>query len=193
MWYNTKYLPANEVIFIGIFRRLFPKNGEREYLLSRGMKIGNNCHIYSWGTLDHTYPHLLCIGDDVTISTNVTILVHDASPNVVGGGTKLERVTIGNNVFIGTGSIVLCGVQIGNDVVIGAGSLVNRDLPSGGVYAGRPARRICTIEEYRQKIHALRQQRPDLGKIRPWDQWENAPQSDRDQMLALLSDGCGFI
>lgn len=157
------------------------------------MSIGKNCNIYSWQTIDHTYPHLLTIGDDVTISTNVTILVHDASPNVVGGGTKLGRVAIGNNVFVGTGSTILCDVTIGDNVIVGAGSLVTCDLPANGVYVGRPAKRLCSIEEYREKIHALRQVRPDLSLIRPWDQWENAPEEDRQKMLELLADGCGFI
>lgn len=178
---------------IGFLKKMLRRNIERKYLLSKGVQVGENCHIYSWETIDHTYPHLLRIGNNVTISTNVTILVHDSSPNVFGGGTKLGRVSIGNNVFIGTGSIVLCDVTIGDDVVVGAGSLVNRDLPAGGVYVGRPARRICSLEEYRRKILALRQQRPDVSRIRPWDQWEDAPEEDRKKMLDLLADGCGFI
>lgn len=181
------------MITTGLVQRLFGRNQEQKELLSKGMRVGRNCSIYSWSTIDHIYPHLVCIGDDVTISTNVTILAHDASPNVVGGGTKLGRVTIGNNVFIGTGSIILCDVTIGDNVVIGAGSLVSRDLPGNGVYAGRPARMLCTIEQYREKITALRNDRPDLSRIRPWDQWEDAPEEDRQKMLELLADGCGFI
>jgi maltose O-acetyltransferase len=129
----------------------------------------------------------------VTVSTNVTILAHDASTNVVGAGTKLGRVTIGNNVFIGTGTIILCNTHIGNNVVVGAGSIVTRDLPDDGVYAGSPARRVCSIEEYREKMHNLRNERPDLSQIRPWNQWADASEEDRQKMCDALVDGVGFI
>jgi len=176
-----------------LLRKLLNRQTEMDYLLSRGMKVGNNCHIYSDATIDHTYPHLISIGDNVTISTNVTILAHDASTNVVQAGTKLGRVTIGNNVFIGTGSIILCDTRIGNNVVVGAGSLVTRDLPDNGVYAGSPARMICSIEEYREKMQKLRETRPDLSQIRPWNQWADASEEDRKKMCAALEDGVGFI
>lgn len=176
-----------------ILHRLFRRQTEMEYLLSHGMTVGENCHIYSDGTIDHTYPHLISIGNNVTISTNVTLLVHDASTNVVGAGTKLGKVSIGDNVFIGTGTIVLCNTRIGNNVVVGAGSVVTHDLPDNGVYAGQPARRICSIEEYGEKIHTLRKKCPDLSKIRPWDQWADASDEDRQKMREVLADGVGFI
>ena len=164
-----------------------------EYLLSHGMKVGTNSHIFSDATIDHIYPHLISIGNNVTISTNVTILVHDASTNVVGVGTKLGRVTIGNNVFVGTGTIILCNTQIGNNVVIGAGSVVTHDLPDNAVYAGSPAKRVCSIEDYRERMQLLRNERPDLSKIRPWDQWADASAEDRQKMCDALEDGVGFI
>ena len=167
---------------MSLLRKLLRKQTEMEYLLSRGMKVGKNCHIYSDSTIDHTYPHLITIGDDVTISTNVTILAHDASTNVVRGGTKLGRVRIGNNVFIGTGTIILCNTYIGNNVVVGAGSIVTHDLPDNAVYAGSPAVKICSIEEYREKVHKLRSERPDLSQIRPWDRWPDASEEDRQNM-----------
>ena len=110
-----------------------------------------------------------------------------------GGGTKLGRVSIGNNVFIGTGTIILCNTHIGNNVVVGAGSIVTHDLPDNAVYAGSPAVKICSIEEYCEKVHNLRSERPDLSRIRPWDQWANASDDDRQKMFDALSDGVGFI
>ena len=130
----------------------FWRKSEKEYRLTRGMKAGKNCHIYSWDTIDGGHPYLITIGDNVTISSNVTILTHDASTNVVGCGTKIGKVTIGNNVFIGTRTIVLCNINIGNNVIVGAGSVVTHDLFDNGVYAGVPARYVSSVEDYKKKI-----------------------------------------
>lgn len=180
-----------------IYNRFFDKRSPQERdiaeLMERGMHIGKDCALYSSGGFDHLYPQLISIGDRVTISTNVTILAHDASTNVVGCATKLGRVTIGNNVFIGTGTIILCNTHIGSNVVIGAGSLVTRDLPDDGVYAGVPARWVCSIEEYREKNMDLRNTRPDFSTIRPWYEWKNATAEERSQMRDALTDGVGFI
>jgi maltose O-acetyltransferase len=48
-------------------------------------------------------------------------------------------VTIGSNVWIGGGAIILPGVTIGDDAVVGAGSVVTHDVPAGARVAGNPA------------------------------------------------------
>lgn len=53
-----------------------------------------------------------------------------------------KPITIGNDVWIGGGAILLAGVRIGNNVVIGAGSVVTKDVPDNVVAAGNPARII---------------------------------------------------
>lgn len=57
----------------------------------------------------------------------------------------MRPVTIGNKVWVGFNSIVLCGVAIGEGAVIGAGSVVTRDIPAWTVAAGNPARVIKDI------------------------------------------------
>lgn len=162
-------------------------------LIEKGLKIGQNTMINSGFNIDSAWPWLISIGDNVTISTNVTILAHDASTNIVRQSTRLGQVTIGNNVFVGTRAIILCGVTVGDNVVIGAGSVITHDLPSNGVYAGIPAKRICSIEEYREKYQTLRANRPDFSQIRPWNQWNNATGEEKQAMIDGLSDGIGFI
>lgn len=164
-----------------------------EELKARGLKVGNNSYIFSAINFDHIYPHLISIGDNVKVSTNVTILAHDASPCIVECGTKVGKVTIGNNVFIGTGSTILCDIKIGNNVIVGAGSVVTKDLPDNGVYAGMPARRICSIDDYRERFEKLRKERQDFSKILPWDQWYHAGEQERQKMLDGLEEGFGFI
>ncbi len=51
-----------------------------------------------------------------------------------------KPVTIGRNVWIGGGALVLPGVTIGDDAVIGAGSVVTRDVGAGRTVIGNPAR-----------------------------------------------------
>ncbi len=54
----------------------------------------------------------------------------------------MHGIRIEDNVWIGTGSIILDGVTIGAGAVVGAGSLVNKSLPSGSISVGSPAKPI---------------------------------------------------
>ncbi|CAM8663903.1 WbbJ Acetyltransferase (isoleucine patch superfamily) [Oxalobacteraceae bacterium] len=51
-----------------------------------------------------------------------------------------QPITIGNDVWIAAGVTILRGVHIGQGAVIAAGSVVTRDVPSGVIVAGNPAR-----------------------------------------------------
>lgn len=122
-----------------------------ERLVSMGMVVGENFHCLQGTMLDPAHCWLIEIGDNVTLAPGVHILCHDASTKNYLGYTKIGRVTIGDNVFIGDRSIVLPGVTIGNNVIVGANSTVTSDIPDGMVYVGSPARRYCTTEDYIRK------------------------------------------
>lgn len=122
-----------------------------EKLISMGMQVGENFNRLNGVILDPGHCWLIEIGDNVTIAPRVHILCHDASTKQFLGYTKIGRVTIGNNVFIGAESVVLPGVTIGNNVIVGANSTITHDIPSNSVVVGSPARIICTIEEYIEK------------------------------------------
>lgn len=179
--------------FKRLLMRIKKQNGEKEYRLANGLKVGKNTSIYSWEGLDGNWLWLISIGDNTVISSHVTVLAHDASPCIVGCHTKLGLVKIGNNCFIGANSTVLCGTTIGDNVIVGAGSVVSSSLESGYVYAGNPVRKICSIEEYQAKHHAANIERPDLSRIRRWDDWNNSTESEKQKMIDLLSDGFGYI
>ena len=108
-------------------------------------------------------------------------------------GTKLGKVTIGNNVFIGAGTIVLYNVCIADNVIIGAGSVVSHDLKQSGVYVGVPAKRVCSIEDYKKKYQHLREIRQNFDKIRPWDDWKNSTIEERKFMADALEGGIVFF
>lgn len=83
------------------------------------------------------------IGDHVQMGPNVQLLTptHPLDPDLRRAGWEAaEPITIGDNVWLGGGVIVLPGVSIGADTVVGAGAVVPRDLPSGVVAVGNPAR-----------------------------------------------------
>lgn len=122
-----------------------------EKLISMGMKVGQDFGRLHGVILDPSHCWLIEIGDHVTMAPRVHILCHDASTKRYLNYTKIGRVTIGNNVFIGAESVVLPGVTIGSNVIIGANSTVTHDIPDNSVAAGSPARVICTLEEYLAK------------------------------------------
>ena len=66
----------------------------------------------------------------------------------------LAPIVVGNNVFVGSDSLILPGVTIGDNVVIGAGSVVSKDIPSDCVAVGVPAKPIKSISEYASKVVA---------------------------------------
>lgn len=90
----------------------------------------------------------ITIGADVQIATNVQLLTptHPIDPQLRRDKWEAAApITIGDNVWLGGGVIVLPGVTIGDDTVVGAGSVVNRDLPAGVVAVGNPARVLRAI------------------------------------------------
>jgi maltose O-acetyltransferase len=129
-----------------------PSEVQLDELKERGLTVGRNFNILEGCIIDDSHCWHIKIGDDVTLAPGVHILAHDASTKAHTGYTRIKNVTIGNKVFIGASSIILPGVLIGNNVVIGAGSVVTKDIPDNSVYAGNPARYLCTMEEYILKV-----------------------------------------
>ena len=83
------------------------------------------------------------IGAACQIATRVQLLAatHPVEPEARRAGWESgSPITIGDNVWLGGGVIVCPGVSIGDDTVVSAGSVVTRDLPSGVVAFGNPAR-----------------------------------------------------
>lgn len=174
------------------FLRKSPEKRQMDYLLSHGLTVGKNFQSCSPYAFDAGWPWLISVGDNVTFSTNVTVLAHDASPTMFHSPAKVGLVKIGSNVFVGTGVTILCDTRIGNNVIIGAGSVVSRDIPDNSVVAGNPARVICTINEFREKHSRSRETRPYFTQYQ-WDAWADAPQEAQNAMREALEDGFGYV
>ena len=123
-------------------------------LIKRGLKIGKDFKRLGGVIIDPSHCYHITIGDNVTLAPRVHILAHDTSTYVFFGKTRAANVLIGNDVFIGAGSIILPGVQIGNRVIIGAGSIVTKDIPDNSIAVGNPAKVIMPIDDYLDKERA---------------------------------------
>jgi maltose O-acetyltransferase len=91
----------------------------------------------------------IVIGDDVQIGPNVQLLAATHPLDAEARRAKWESgrpITIGDNVWLGGGAIVLAAVTIGENSVIGAGAVVTRDVPPNVVAVGNPARVIRHLQ-----------------------------------------------
>ena len=123
LWRHGLYLPARVISHLGRFLTAIE--------IHPGARIGRRFFI------DHGAG--VVIGETTEIGDDVLLY-----QGVVLGGVSLKKEkrhpTIGNNVMIGAGTIVLGPISIGNGAKIGAASLVVRDVPSNSVAVGVPAR-----------------------------------------------------
>lgn len=127
-----------------------------KYLRSQGVSIGDrtrlNCSVNAFGS----EPYLVTVGENCLLAAEMCFFTHDGGVKVLSdlnyfGGERMDiiaPITVGNNVYIGTGAQILPGVRIGNNCVIGASAVVTKDIPDNSVAVGIPARVIRTIDEY---------------------------------------------
>lgn len=124
-----------------------------KYYNSIGVKVGENMRAFS--PLISAEPYLLEFGDNITVSGGVKFITHDNSViKVIPNTTDIfGKIEIGDNCFIGYGSIILPGVTLGNNTIVAAGSIVTKSFTYGNVViGGNPAKIICSIDEYKAKI-----------------------------------------
>jgi acetyltransferase-like isoleucine patch superfamily enzyme len=123
-----------------------------DFYRTKGIIIGDNCHIYS--NICTPEPYLINIADNVTIAPGAKLITHDNSVSkVIEGVTDVfGTITLEKNCFIGVNAIILPGVTIGCNSIIAAGAVVSKSIPAGVVAGGNPARIICSIKEYSNKI-----------------------------------------
>lgn len=120
-----------------------------------GVEVGKGTYFYVPDScyIDVSKGKYIKIGDNCQITRGVIILAHDYSYSILNDvyGEMLQNTamtTIGNNVFIGMNSIILMGATIGDNVIIGAGAVVSGKVESNSVYAGNPAKRICSLDAF---------------------------------------------
>lgn len=123
------------------------------YWRSQGAQIGSDCRLIDCNF--GSEPYLVTLGDHVS-ATDTTFVTHDGGVWVFRDrwpdADVIAPISVGSNVFLGSGTVVLPGVTIADDVVVGARSVVTRDIPAGSVAAGSPAKVLRSLDEYRQAL-----------------------------------------
>ncbi|MFK5647479.1 acyltransferase [Ornithinimicrobium sp. LYQ121] len=120
------------------------------------------------------------MGNHVTVSSEVQFITHDGGVWVFRAGEPdldvVAPIVVHDNVFIGSRVTILPGVTIGAHSVIGAGSVVTKDVPTGVVVAGCPARVRSTIDAYKARCIANGVRTKGL-----------APEAKREVLLAMFA------
>ena len=138
-----------------LLKALLGKTGEHAYInppfhcdYGTNIEVGENFFAnYNLIVLD---VGRVKIGKNAQIAPSVSIYTagHPVHPDSRNSGYEYGiDVTIGDNVWLGGGSIINPGVTIGNNVVIGAGSVVTKDIPDNVIAVGNPCRVIRAITE----------------------------------------------
>lgn len=125
-----------------------------KYHILQGMIIGDNTHVYSTVLIGE--PYLVSIGSNSTISANVCFLTHDASIGAIGDRNNRSDlcgyIKIGNNCFVGYGSIIMYGVSLADNIIVAAGTVVTKSFyQQNVVIGGNPAKIICTVNDFLNK------------------------------------------
>ena len=155
-----------------------------EYIRSCGGKVGEDVVLWDC-VIDSVSPYMIEIGDHVTL-TGARILTHDASAYRHLGYTKIGKVEIGSNVFVGKQAIIMPNTVIGDNVIIGAGAVIAKNIPSNSVVVGNPCKIICTYDEYMEKIKKQMEQYPVL------DKYSDEILSDEYDKAVLVNARIGF-
>lgn len=163
-------------IYLPHLRRQFKSCGKKSVIDSGSriagkdhISIGENVYIGPGAVIYSTVAYL-SIGNHVNLGPNVTIMTGDHRIDLVGkymsdiqGSEKLpendQNIVIEDDVWIGTGAIILKGVTIGIGSVIAAGAVVTKDVPPYTIYiSGNKQKRRFTdgqIMEHEKRIKGI--------------------------------------
>lgn len=158
------------------FNQTRPSEADKRAALLKELfaEVGEGCYVEpplhaNWGCNTH-FGHHVYANFNLTLVDDTDIFVGDYvmfGPNVTVAtaghpvDSELRRqiaqfnipVHIGNNVWIGAGSVLLPGVSIGDNTVIGAGSIVTRDIPANVVAVGNPCRVLREIGDHDREYY----------------------------------------
>ncbi|MDP4208595.1 MAG: DapH/DapD/GlmU-related protein [Bacteroidota bacterium] len=177
------------ILFKKIRQRI--KGDTLSELISMGLKVGRNFNPQNNCIIDYSHCWLIEIGDNVTLAPNVHILAHDASTKMHIGYTRIGKVMIGNNVFIGAGAIILPNVNIGDNVIIGDGSVVSKNIPENSVVIGNPCKIIGRTIDFTNKHKEYMKTKPCFGL--EYTLRGKITSKMKNEMKTELKDSFGYV
>jgi len=155
-----------------------------ELFRAQGASIGANARILIRDI--GSEPYLVTIGEATLISSDVAFFTHDGAVWVLRDNepslNRFKRITIGSRCFIGARTTLLPGARVGDGSVVGAASVVSGEIPSGVVAAGVPAKVLCTVEEWSERVRA--ESLPLPADLFPLDKCDR--ERLREQLVRLL-------
>lgn len=147
--------PFNANMYMKFYSKYLKKNGMKIW--------GSPRYISPTVHFDGNDYSLISLGKDVVISKHVEFLTHDFSiarglqaidKKIVSDGKDeyfLKPISVGDNCFIGLNSVIMPGTIIGNNVIIGTGTVVRGVIPDNKLVIGNPARIIGDVDEWANK------------------------------------------
>lgn len=161
LWEFNQLKPSQIEEKTKYMKEVFAECGENNYIelpfhanwgghhvhFGNGIYANSNLTIVDDG---HVY-----VGDKVMFGPNVTIATanHPIDAELRGRGLQYNKdVSIGENAWIGAGTVIVPGITIGKNAVIGAGSIVTKDIPDNVVAVGNPCRVLRPVGEHDREV-----------------------------------------
>lgn len=119
--------------------------------LYRISKTASNTYDKGMNSNVDALSELVEIGEGFISAPGSIILAHDASTVTHTGKLRVEKTSIGKNVFLGANAVILPGITVGDGSIIGAGAVVTKDVPPAVVVGGNPAKVLCSVKDYIEK------------------------------------------
>lgn len=154
---RTTYDGHKKIYFCGIKLGSFRPRKSIQLFRQMGVKIGEWTSFIAPPNFG-SKPFLIEIGNNCVVSFGVTFLTHDTAfiacqPYLENKNTvKFGRIKISDECFIVCNVTILLNVEVGKNSIIGAGSVLTKNVPSGEVWAGNPAKFICETVDLAKKI-----------------------------------------
>jgi len=148
------------------------------YLRRHHLLAGIGADVYYHATNLPADPALVELGANIVVASDVMFVCHDRLDLVFRNLEQVDPasqrkvygcIRIRDNVFIGTGALILPGITVGPNAVIAAGAVVTHDVAEGTVVGGNPARVIGSFEDLLTRRQQWLAEHPD--ERHPADYW----------------------
>ena len=140
---------------LNIIKRLL--KGSFKCAIEEGLNCGKNVTVMG-GANFGSEPYLITLKDNVRISNDVMFITHDGGNWVFRHKepyidvNRFGKIVVDEYAFIGARATIMPGVHIGKNSVVATGAVVTKNVPDNSVVAGVPARKICDVSEYSEKM-----------------------------------------